>query len=270
MDYGEVLPSPNLVGFIKRFWFLQYAHGGKTPEPETVLPDGCPEIVFNLSDRFERVHAYGREVQSAALFAGQIRHCISIRATGRVSLFGVRFQPAGAWPLGRFSMHELTDEICDIAEPLGPDGSELKLRISEAASFKERIAVFEGFFLNRLATAKSDAIAHHASSLIQTRDGHISIRDLADRMGIGERRLERRFRESVGISPKLLARIVRFQGVVRKIRQAETPQLLDAVHEFGYFDQSHMVRDFKEFSGETPLAYFQKTHKISDIFTASS
>ena len=67
----------------------------------------------------------------------------------------------------------------------------------------------------------------------------------------------------------MLARIVRFQGVVRKIQSAETPNMLDAVHELGYFDQSHLIRDFRAFSGDTPSGYFEKTHNISDIFTAS-
>lgn len=270
MEYRESLPTPRLANYIKRFWSLEYDAALGAAEPETVLPDGCPEMIFNLSDRFKLLRKDGEEVQPATVFSGQLSRSITIRPTGRVALFGVRFQPAGAWPLGRISMHELTDEICDITDPLGSDGGELELKINAAASFGERKIIFEAFLVKRLASFNGDAIAQRAAALIQKSAGAISVTALADNMGVAERRLERRFNAAVGISPKMLARIVRFQGVVQSIQQAETPNMLDAVHGFGYFDQSHMIREFKEFSGDTPLSYFEKTHDLSDIFTSRS
>ena len=270
MRYLEANAIPDLRAYIKRFWSLEYDPADNSAsEPETVLPDGCPEIIFNLADRFRRLNAAGYETQSATLFAGQMSRSIAIQPTGRVSLFGVRFQPAGAWPLARLSMHELTDQICDIADTLGSAGRELESRINAADSFEDRKSIFEAFLLSRLAGFDGDAIAHHASAVIQQRGGRISVTALAESIGVAERRLERRFKAAVGVSPKMLARIVRFQGVVQSIQSAQTPNMLDAVHHFGYFDQSHMIREFKQFSADTPLAYFEKAHNLSDMFTAS-
>lgn len=268
MEYRESHPSLNLSSHIKLFWSLEYCAKGEKSQAETILPDGCPEIVFNLSDRFKRIHSGFDETQPATLFAGQMSRSILIRPTGHVSLFGVRFHPAGAFPMGGLSMHELTDNIVEIGQVLGRCGRGLEERIAEANGFDERVGVFESFFLRQLAVRPiEDKIARFAAGKIVESGGFISVSRLAELIGISERRLERKFRKRVGISPKMLARTVRFQKVVNKIKDGD---LLDTALSFGYFDQSHMIREFKEFSGETPLGYFRKTHGISDIFTSST
>lgn len=267
MEYRESHPSLNLSSHIKLFWSLEYCAKGEKSQVETILPDGCPEIVFNLSDRFKRLHSGFDETQPATLFAGQMSRSISIRPTGHVSLFGVRFHPAGAFPMGGPSMHELTDNIVEIGHVLGRCGRELEERVADAKGFDERVRVFENFFLRQLAGHSSkDKIARFAAEKIVESGGLISVSRLAERVGVSERRLERNFRKCVGVSPKMLARTVRFQRVVTKIMDGD---LLDTALSFGYFDQSHMIHEFKEFSGDTPLGYFRKTHDISDIFTAS-
>ncbi len=271
MNYQEIRPSQFLSNHIKLFWSLNYLSEGEQSQSETILPDGCPEIVFNLSDRFKRLHPDFDETQPAALFAGQMSRGISIRPTGQVSLFGVRFHPAGAFPMSRFSVHELTDKIVDLTELLGSRGRELEERIGNAYGFAERVGIFESHFLHRLAVLPSDdKTVGFAAEMIVKSGGTISVSRLAENIGVSERRLERKFRSRVGISPKMLARTVRFQNVVNNIQSAANVDLLDTALSFGYFDQSHMIREFKEFSGETPLGYFRKTHGISDIFTAST
>lgn len=268
MEYRQTPPSLRLSTHIKLFWSLEYISDVENPSTETVLPDGCPEIVFNLSDRFKRLHSGFDETQPATLFAGQMSRSISIRPTGHVSLFGVRFHPAGAFSMSGLSMHELTDNIVEIGHVLGRCSRELEELVAEAKEFDERVRVFQNFFLRQLAVRSiDDKIAGFAAETIVESGGLLSISRLAEKIGISERRLERKFRKQVGISPKMLARTVRFQKVVNKIKDGD---LLDTALSFGYFDQSHMIREFKEFSGETPLGYFRKTHGISDIFTASA
>ncbi len=155
MEYRERQPSYKLARHIKRFWSLEYDPAGVAAEPETVLPDGCPEIVFNLSDRFRRIDSGTDEIQPATLFAGQMSRNIAIQPTGAVRLFGVRFHPAGASPLGGFPMCELTDQVIGIDCALGRGGPELEAKIWEANSFEQRITTFEEFFLDRLAAQRA-------------------------------------------------------------------------------------------------------------------
>lgn len=272
MEYNEEKPVGILSQFIKLFWSLEYDPVNGSPgETETVLPDGCPEIVFNLSDRFKCLTAGGSaDTQPAVLIAGQMSRSITITPTGRVRLFGIRFQPAGAVAIGRLSMHELTDSIVDLSDILGADAERLTDSITASPNFSARIAAFTSFYHGRLISSSEDMLAAAASRMIVNSRGLIKVSPLAERLGVSERRLERRFRSSVGISPKALARIVRFQAVARAIQNAENANLVEAALDFGYFDQSHMIRDFRELAGETPLAYFDRTHRLSDLFVAGS
>ena len=268
MNYREQIPSPALAHVIKLYWSLEYDSAGA--EVETILPDGCPEIVFNLADRFRRIDSVKTELQPASLFAGQISRSITIKPTGKVKLFGVRLKPAGAFALGGFSLFELTDRMFDIGSIFGRSGIELEDAVNAAPNFKARIGLFERFVSSvdrKRRTAESETSA--ATRLILESSGNIAISKLAEYLNRSERALERQFRERVGLSPKMFARIVRFHNVVRSIESASDPQMLDTALTFGYFDQSHMIRDFREFSGKSPLDYFNTTHRISALFTSA-
>ena len=265
MKYIEAEPNPRLSHIIKRYWSLE--SDDLVGEPETILPDGCPEIVFNLSDRFERIDGSNSELQPATLFAGQISRSISIRPTGKVSLFGVRFHPTGAFTVGRISQNELTDKIFDIESIFGRRGSDLEEAINLEYTFESRIAIFERFvFANRPKVENTKNVCTFAADYLNRTAGNTSIAKLADMLNISERNLERKFREQVGLSPKKFARIVRFQNVVRSIESAAYPSFLDIALSFGYFDQSHLIRDFQEFGGQSPLEYFEATHRMSTFF----
>ncbi len=268
MQYFEAKPSPLLAGFIKCFWSLCSDAGSGAAEP--VLPDGCPEIVFNLSDRFRRLHSDGSyETQPVTIVSGQLRSSISIMSTGRVDLFGVRFHPAGAFPFLRMPLSEITDRVEALDSIIGRDAKLIEQKIANANSFEDRVCAFEGQCLeslNRLPV--EDDRAQRLSLEISRRKGQISISGLCDFSGIGERKLERIFKRYIGLSPKTFARVVRFQNVVRRIEAASSMSMLDTALDLGYFDQSHMIREFREFAGKSPSAYFDETHRLSELFTS--
>ena len=102
--------------------------------------------------------------------------------------------------------------------------------------------------------------------------GRIRIAELSARLGLGGRRLERAFQRQIGVSPKLFTRIVRFQRVFELV-QAGLPcpgriaiDWAMLALDCGYFDQSHLIRDFRRFSGQSPAAYFDSEHRLSDLF----
>lgn len=269
MKYREAAPSPRISNVVKRYWSLE--SDALATDPETILPDGCPEIVFNLSDRFQRVAGPGSELQPATLFAGQMSRSISVRPTGKVSLFGVRFHPAGAYALGRIPQNELTNRILDIESIFGRAGAELEESINLASSFESRIALFDRFASSCAQTLGSTKyVCTVAASLFDRTAGDTSVVGVASMLNISERSLERKFREQVGLSPKKFTRIVRFRNAVRFIESSDRPNFLDAALSFGYFDQSHLIRDFQEFSGQTPLKYFEATHRMSTFFTSET
>jgi transcriptional regulator GlxA family with amidase domain len=108
----------------------------------------------------------------------------------------------------------------------------------------------------------------HCIRLINHSNGSIPIEKLAYEVNTGRRELERKFLEQVGISPKLLARITRFQKVLNKIETEHINSFTAAAYEGGFYDQSHFIRDFKEFTGYSPNIYFAKNMEFTKHLTS--
>ncbi len=270
MLYSDISPSPRLTEFVKCFWSIE-GSAGPGGDPEPVVPDGCLEIVFNLADRFQRIHSgESIETQPLTIVAGQMRRSVLIRPTGRISLFGVRFQHAGAFPFFQFPLSELTDRIEDIFSVWGADGREIEERICQAATFAERVAIIETIFTTRIISNKKyDSSVIEAARLIAGLDGAMPIRRVAESIGVSERRLEREFKQKIGVSPKRFSRILRFQKLLKSLERSGTAVLLDKALELGYYDQAHMVHEFKEFAGKSPTTFIDDAHRISAAFTGN-
>ena len=270
MHYSEIAPSPHLAEFIKCFWSIEDA-GSPTAAPEPVVPDGCVEIVFNLADRFQRIQGPDDiETQPATIVAGQMKRSVLIKPTGRISLFGIRFQHAGAFPFFQFSLSELTDRIESIDSTWGAEGREIEERICEAGTFAERVAIIETIFTARLISNKKfDSSIIEAARLIVGRDGAVPIRQVAELVGISERQLEREFKQKIGVSPKLFSRIIRFQQLLKSLEGDGAEGLLENALTLGYYDQAHMLHEFREFAGKSPTAFIDEAHRISEAFTGN-
>lgn len=267
MKYREIEPSKRLANYIKCFWTLEArASGDAAPEP--VMPDGCIELIFNLADPFMRYHADGTlERQPLSIVAGQMRSSALIEPSGRIDLFGVRFKHAGAFPFFRFPLNELTNNIVDLGSVWGSAGREIEARIFDAPTAEMRAGIIESALLRLLARdAASDGIVAAASNLIVENMGMVPIERIADSIGVNCRRLERRFQQNLGLSPKRFSRIIRFQNFLGAVRDNPSNMILDTALSFGYYDQAHLIREFREFSGKTPLAFFENQHTLSEVF----
>lgn len=268
MNYQQQPPSHRFSRLIKHFWSLEQSAVEALDTREPVLPDGCPEIVFNLSDRFRRYTTdTDFELQPRTIIAGQMTRSIVIGPSGNVRLFGVRFQPFGAYSFLRVPMSELADSTDGLDLVLGERESELRNSLLEAETFSEQIAVFERVASFRIADRSpvDHRFANTVERFADMRGAKVS--SIAAEIGWSERKLERDFAKYVGISPKMFGRISRFSSMVRAMENHGPLRLVDDAHTYGYYDQSHMINEFREFSGESPTAFYERSHRLSELFT---
>lgn len=266
MRYCEIKPRPPLNSFVECFWTL--AGDGPAPDgtPERILPDGCVELILNFGARFSQ-HSDGRRVlQPRHFLVGQMTGPILISPTGKVELLGIRFHPGGTAAFLRMPMNELTDQVAE----LGSLSSELErelLRVAEQQpSLKEKTAAIESALLTRLLRRQRDLSAMPLAARIVDSAGLISVDRLAADAGISSRQLERRFLREVGVGPKLLGRIVRFQQVFRAVERSDAAWAAVAL-ECGYYDQAHLIRDFNQFAQQTPSVLFAAQRALTEAFT---
>jgi AraC-like DNA-binding protein len=275
MRYSEIKPNLPLRPFVECFWILEggsaesgsaESGGSAAAPPERILPDGCVELILNFGDRFvQHVDGYKRS-QPRNFVVGQMTGPILISPSGSVELLGIRFQPGGTRPFFPEPAHELTDTVVDLGSISNAFERGLRNTCASHRSLAGRIAAADAFLCERLGKSEVDLQLIKLATSIIDRCGLVSVDQLASSAGVSSRQLERRFLREVGVGPKLLARIVRFQQVFRAVDQLNPAWATVAV-ECGYYDQAHLIRDFNQFAQQTPAVLFASQSSFTESFT---
>jgi AraC-like DNA-binding protein len=173
--------------------------------------------------------------------------------TGNILGFGIFLKPLAPWQLFRLPLLALSNEDFDGTEILGKGAHGLWLRLAEAKAFPEQVRIAESYLLPFARNAQSCTEIMRAAHHLFQRRGSVCVEKLSRLAGLSVRHFERRFMEEIGLSPKLFARATRFQMALdASSRFAPSRSGLEIAHEFGYFDQAHMIRDFHALGGSSP------------------
>lgn len=251
MEYFELPPAPALSSLVRCYWQLR-GDGAGTGVADPALPDGSPELIFNLGDSFEQIEPDGQAVrQPVSFLVGQITRPFRVRPTGDTHVIAVRFESYGA-ALLHDNLAELTDRWVGINSLR--DGVLLPIagELASVTTLAAQVGVLERV-LGGLATTAllPDPRVVEGVRAIRAAHGNIRCDTLAADLGLTLRSLQRLFARQVGIAPKLLARIVRFQRVFAA-RRDDPGSFARVAAQCGYSDQSHLVRDFRDFAGMPP------------------
>ena len=251
MRYRELRPSSPLLRFVECFWFV--SGSGRGAEVQTIVPDGCPELIVHSGDPFERFVGERPERQPTAFVVGELTSALRVRPSARISTMGIRFRPTGLRALVEVPQQELTDRTTPIADLWGGPARELEARVHEAATDAQRASVAEEFLFDRLAAGPGpDPRIEAAVGRLLSEGGQTRLAALAATAGLSPRQLERRFKSVVGLGPKALARLVRFQEVYRRLGDDLASDWASIALDCGYFDQAHLLRDFRDLAGAPP------------------
>jgi len=169
-----------------------------------------------------------------------------------VESFAVFFQPAGWSLLFKAPVSELTNRMFDVTAITGPRMRALWNRMGETSSFDERVEIIEEYLLERVTRASTHNKMTSAANYIFRRHGAVKIPALASRYSLGVRQFERAFERETGISPKVFARIARFQAALDAKLISPHRTWLDIAHNVGYYDQMHMIHDFEKLGRAAP------------------
>jgi AraC-like DNA-binding protein len=151
-------------------------------------------------------------------------------------------------------MDELTCRVVELDGLLGREADELIERMYEAGGWEGAFQVMDAWLLRRLADARRpDPAVEQAFARLVRSHGAVSVAQLVRETGWSRRHLAARFREHVGLAPKAFGRILRFRHAARELVRPDGRSLAEIALDCGYYDQAHLNRDFREFSGRTPI-----------------
>lgn len=175
-----------------------------------------------------------------------------MRLQGALQSFVIMFQPDGLHRLFSIPMHELTDQDYEADAVLGSFISPIRQRLGNSRTPGERVRLVDESLLRQSVRSPGFDGISDAANRIMLAGSRVGIPALAERAGLSMRQFERKFMQRVGMRPKLFARIARFEAALENKALFVTKSWTDVAHEFGYYDQMHMVHDFGEFTGGTP------------------
>jgi AraC-like DNA-binding protein len=245
MRYREFPPGREAAEFIESIWWLE----GSAPV-QRVVPDGRAELILHLGEPFEVWTGAQWSRQPACFFTGQITGPLLLRPPGQSQVLGVRFRPEG---LGRCLG---TAEVEAGAAADGPLGRALA-RAWELSGAEARVSWVEQVLVEwSRRRGREDLLIREAVRRIEGAGGVADLGRVARDLNVSLRQLERRFQRMVGLPPKRFCRLRRFQQVFRSLEETGG-QWAETALECGYYDQAHLVRDFRELAGQAPLALVQ-------------
>jgi len=267
MKYFEVKPNPVLADIVKCFWFLEKDYSVGSAVNETVFPDGCIDFVFQSTGEDLRIDLNGRLIrQPASFIIGQQNQAVTFTSAGTTSMVGIRFYAYGAYPILQLPISELTNQIIDLRDVLGKPTINLSEKANTLSPL-ETIRELENFLIKQLTYNKLNTIRiQSATHLLFQQSGATDIAELARYTNLSVRSLERGFQETVGYSPKALARVIRFNRVKDALILDPSLNFTDLTHQAGFFDQAHFIHDFKQFAGKTPSAFAEAVTKREIYF----
>jgi AraC-like DNA-binding protein len=267
MRYREIKPQSELRRFVECFWTLESEHDDLQVSPESILPDGCVELILNSGAPFHEVKDSGERIRQPAHFVvGQMTRPVLIAPTGAVELIGIRFQPGGTMPFLKQPLHELTNRVIELAGLDSALDRELLPALNSSASLTARIQAIESCLTRRAMIFAGDRRLLKLTAAAVRVNGRTTIDSLAAAAGVSARQLERRFLGEVGIGPKLFCRILRFQQVFSAVVENSAGWAALAI-DCGYYDQAHLIRDFQQFARQTPAVLLAHNGGLTEAFS---
>jgi AraC-like DNA-binding protein len=245
MIHGYRKPRGPLSEFVELLWLFD----GYSPphDQDRMLPTATTELVIDLR---------GRASAAVATVAGPHSEHWLLDTARQASVIGVHFRPGGAFPFFGVPAGELHNTRVPLDALWGARAASVAERVMAAPSVEAKFDTLESALLDAACALSRHRAVAFALGELSSPYRLCSVAEVTKAVGLSPRRFIERFRDEVGMTPKVFARVQRFQCVVERVRSMDEPDWADIAAACGYFDQAHFIHDFRAFSGFTPGAWF--------------
>jgi AraC-like DNA-binding protein len=263
-------PSRVLAPFVKQYWTLDIHNKEDIPHKQTIIPNGLIEIMFHYGEQINRISQNKTNPnKKRSIICGQRSIYYDIFPTGKIGILSAILKPEGAMMFLDIPVSEINNETLSMEDVFPKDAITLEDQLLNSRTNEHRIRILEAFLLSKIIEKRLYDHRRMAACLnkIKSEQALIKCSELAECVCLSNKQFQRRFKEYIGILPKEYLRVIRFQNVIHKKHLKPDLSLTQLSYECGFYDQSHFIHDFREFSGMTPKEFFKIADTHSDFFT---
>ena len=250
--YREIAPPAGLDALVLSFWEFTVEETAPEPVRHEIFPDGCVSLFYQRNERadFRRLALSGLNLTS-----------VTVEVLPGDVYWGVRISPAAGASVLRAAPADLRHRPGVAAELFPHLTCGLLEELNACRSFAEAIEIY-GARLQKAAAGAPDEKVARAAAIIETQRGEIKIADLAEALAISPRQLERRFKQSAGLSPKQYARARRLRATAIDWLENRALNWAGRAAEMGFTDQAHLAREFVSVTKRSPQSFAAKVDEI--------
>lgn len=232
--------------------------------PIYILPDSCVELVVHFSDPYKTTFSDNSiSIQQQSFVVAQMKSFMQIQSHGKTGFIAVRFSALTAYHFFRMPMKEIVNSETELRNVWQGLAAEIEEKIYHAANTQQRSQIIQSYLQLQLSrNGYIDKGIEFCVKEIKSVKGQISVETLADKVGISNRQLVRRFDKCIGLSPKEFIRITKFISSLDMMNYSKNKNLTEIAFDSGYYDQAHFIHDFKAFSGMTPTDYMASPNVV--------
>ena len=270
-SYTELSPCKELYPYVRCYWGTEnpMIQTQRNDTPKIVIPDTCVDIIYNIDYTLNTVSGGFCGINDSSFYINSNRTIGHMTAT-----FAIRFYAWSAYVFAEDSLNLTMNRYFDVGSRFEWLDKMIRQQLLERKSLQEKSFFVEKLLVNRLSDAKENPVVHNTIHNILKNKGSMDVSNLAKESFVSTRQLERLFREYVGITPKKMSNLIRYQFLWRDILQEPDFDVLSAVCKYGYTDQSHLLREFKKYHSmdiqKAKRIAFKDVGNIQDDFVESS
>lgn len=262
-EFKVIQPSSLLAPYVKNYWLLRIV--GESASLQRTVPTGMMSLIFHRGNRLLSIHE--NELHPRAFLSGHEKTFADLEYTGQINMISVVFRPVGVRAF--FDLPIITTNNLRLTAGDLEDKELFALENSLTSTEDDRLCILmiEQFLLKRLTRLAEYNLKRIETTVRLINLGQTDITTLADAACLSQKQFNRIFSEYIGSNPKEFSRTIRFQRALHILETQPQISFTALAYECGYFDQSHLIKEFRALSGYTPTEYIAVCPPHSDYFS---
>lgn len=270
MRLQHIEPHPQLKAYISKIWVFESSGRVPMEDMKLIVPNGMVKLTIpfrnGVSGKNQHLFHLSKESAITLIGIGDIPAIVDLEHDAPSGNIGIEFSAEGAYRLFQLRHSELKNQIFLLQEIMGKSAREIQEIIANTERIDKKIQIIQTYLIKLLSKSEADPILDYCINQIKNNKGVITVTELERKTGYSSRWLYQKFIEKVGLSPKILSSVVRFMQFYEQ--WAKNPSydfFRDDLYNY-FFDQAHFSKEFKRFTGLSPLKFAKSENEFGKIF----